>query len=213
MSVSDAKNSYIWFLFNFRHKRRKNAILVTTGLTETRGVMDRTCLLSKLHLKQWMMGLCGLHICHWRLGKTRHVATWSLVSICLALSDVRGLKGTERRERRVSTTNTEWRSDWRVGWKIRGWEKKKKEEESRCSARQWWIFCLFFLSTSIHQCIWLASASPCEKMQRFCSSTWFHLSITWPYFFFPLLNWNEWRLRFFLQQGSSQCDGSHDSAA
>ena len=41
-----------------------------------------------------MTGLGDLHICHRRVGKTRHVVTWSVVSICLPLTSPRETLGS-----------------------------------------------------------------------------------------------------------------------
>ncbi len=54
-----------------------------TGHIQERGVMDTTSRWNYIKSYGTMIGLGELHSCHRGLGKTRHAATWSVVSVCL----------------------------------------------------------------------------------------------------------------------------------
>ena len=93
-----------------------------------------------------MIGLGELHICHRGLGKTRHVATWSVVSVCLWRKCRRhegagGLMCWRLEVRGSNQSNKQhWMKPWSDWWG--DWKKKKSgrwrggrgREGGRCSS-------------------------------------------------------------------------------
>lgn len=109
------------------------------------------------------IGLGELHICHRGLGKTRHVATWSVVSVCL-WRKCRRHEGAEglmcwRLEVRGSNQSNKqhWMKPWSDWWGIGKRKKGKMKGRKRKRGRQMFECIFLFHHTFQHQVFFLST--------------------------------------------------------